>query len=378
MYQICYKTELLVGAGALRGLEKYQQQTILVVADPFLEKAGQLEEILAYLPASNQVTIFSEIQPDPPIEVVIAGIQVCPEDGVDLILAIGGGSALDAAKAIYYFGKKQGRFKEVELVAIPTTSGTGSEVTDFSVITDAELGRKYPIVDRSLLPDVAILDAELVKSLPRSITADTGMDVLTHVLEAYVSPKASDFSDALVEKTVQLVFEYLPRAYRNGQDLEAREKMHVASTMAGMAFNSTSLGITHSLSHAAGAVFHIPHGRLNSILLPQVIAFNAGLDGVRLDREHMETAKRYQRLARLLGCSASNPGLGVKQFLQALKSLQRKLDLPLTFAKYGVDRALFDEKKETIAASAIQDPCTLTNPRQPNPDDLVTILENLY
>lgn len=378
MYRIHYKTELVVGTNALEELTTFKNQGILVVADPFLEKTGLLEEVKGYLDNSNQVIIFTDICPDPPIEVIVAGIQSCEGQSIDAILAIGGGSALDAAKAIYYFGKKEGVFQEVTLIAIPTTSGTGSEVTDFSVITDADLGRKYPIVDRELLPDLAILDANLVRSLPRQITADTGMDVLTHVLEAYVSTQATDFSDALVEKTVQLVFEYLPKAYRNGQDMEAREKMHVASTMAGMAFNTTSLGIVHSLSHASGAVFHIPHGRMNSILLPKVIAYNAGLDGARIVNHQLEVAKRYQHLARILGCSAPNPAQGVKQLLDKIRQLQRKLDLPHTLSAYGVAKESFSKEKNSIAQAALQDPCTLTNPRQPSILDLTTILDGIY
>ncbi|MBG9366625.1 1-propanol dehydrogenase PduQ [Streptococcus sp. NLN64] len=378
MYRIHYKTELVIGTNALEELRSFQNQGILMVADPFLEKTGQLEYVKNHLDSSNRVTVFTEVCPDPPIEVIVAGIQSSQEQTIDIILAIGGGSALDAAKAIYYFGKKEGGFQEVTLIAIPTTSGTGSEVTDFSVITDADLGRKYPIVDRELLPDLAILDANLVRSLPRQITADTGIDVLTHVLEAYVSTQATDFSDALVEKTVQLVFEYLPKAYRNGQDMEAREKMHIASTMAGMAFNTTSLGIVHSLSHASGAVFHIPHGRMNSILLPKVIAYNAGLEGARIGNQQLEVAKRYQQLARILGCSAPNPAQGVKQLLDKLRQLQRKLDLPETLAAYGIDQPSFEREKESIAESALKDPCTVTNPRQPSVSDLATILSTSY
>lgn len=379
MYRIFYKTELFIGSGSLEQLKTYQNQSIFIVADPFLVQTGQLEELVeTYLDASNQIQIFSEIVPDPPIEVVVQGIQVAHRKVPQLMIAIGGGSAIDAAKAIYYFAKEQGLFEDICFVAIPTTSGTGSEVTDFSVITDTELGQKYSIVSRDLLPDVAILDADLVRSLPSSITADTGMDVLTHAFEAYVSTQATDFSDALAEKAVQLVFEYLPRAYRNGQDLEAREKLHTASTLAGMAFNTASLGVNHSLAHAAGARFHIPHGRLNSILMPAVIRYNAGYQYGKIQPECLGTAKRYQHLAKLLGCSASNPGQGVRQLIEAINRLQSQLKLPKSLSQYGVSVSLFQECREELARAALVDKCSLTNPRQVDEVDLLAVLDDCF
>lgn len=378
MYNIFYKTELCIGKGALEQLKQYRNEHILVVADPFLQESGQLGSILEYLDSSNQILVFTDIVPDPPIETVVAGIQSAEGQPISIVLTIGGGSAIDAAKAIYYFAKKQGIFSQAILIAIPTTSGTGSEVTDFSIITDAARGTKYPLVSREILPDVAILDANLVASLPAHITADTGMDVLTHAIEAYVSTNATDFSDALAEKAIKLVFEYLPKAYKDGQDMVAREKMHVASTLAGMAFNTASLGINHGLAHAAGAKFHIPHGRLNSILMPHVIQYNANL-GPRLSREEERTAaKRYQDIAKLLGCSATSPVMGVKQLIDAIKTLQRKLDLPSSLRAYGIDQSTFEEFKYEIAETSILDKCTATNPRVPTAEDALKVLENAF
>ncbi len=380
MYKISYKTELHVGKGALQQLSHYKNEHILVVADPFLKTSGTLDAILANFDDSNDIVVFTDIVPDPPIETVVAGIKSAGDKPISIVLSIGGGSAIDASKAMYYFAKKQGAFSEAILIAIPTTSGTGSEVTSFSVITDAERGTKYPLVTKEILPDVAILDADLVLSLPGNITADTGMDVLTHAIEAYVSTKATDFSDALAEKAIKLVFEYLPKAYKNGQDVEAREKMHAASTLAGMAFNTAYLGINHSLAHAAGAKFHVPHGRLNSILMPHVIQYNAGIDLNNRSRQAVDktVASRYQDIAKLLGCSASSPVSGVRQLVEAIKKLQRKLEMPTSLREYGVKADVFAQYKVEISEAALHDGCTPTNPRVPTAEELLKVLEKAF
>ena len=380
MYKISYKTELHVGKGALQQLSHYKNEHILVVADPFLKTSGTLDAILANFDDSNDIVVFTDIVPDPPIETVVAGIKSAGDKPISIVLSIGGGSAIDASKAMYYFAKKQGAFSEAILIAIPTTSGTGSEVTSFSVITDAERGTKYPLVTKEILPDVAILDADLVLSLPGNITADTGMDVLTHAIEAYVSTKATDFSDALAEKAIKLVFEYLPKAYKNGQDVEAREKMHAASTLAGMAFNTASLGINHSLTHAAGAKFHVPHGRLNSILMPHVIQYNAGIEFNNRNRQATDktVASRYQDIAKLLGCSASSPVSGVRQLVEAIKKLQRKLEMPTSLREYGVKADAFAQYKVEISEAALHDGCTPTNPRVPTAEELLKVLEKAF
>lgn len=380
MYKISYKTELHVGKGALQQLSHYKNEHILVVADPFLKTSGTLDAILANFDDNNDIVVFTDIVPDPPIETVVAGIKSAGDKPISIVLSIGGGSAIDASKAMYYFAKKQGAFSEAILIAIPTTSGTGSEVTSFSVITDAERGTKYPLVTKEILPDVAILDADLVLSLPGNITADTGMDVLTHAIEAYVSTEATDFSDALAEKAIKLVFEYLPKAYKNGQDVEAREKMHAASTLAGMAFNTASLGINHSLAHAAGAKFHIPHGRLNSILMPHVIQYNAGIEFNNRNRQATDktVASRYQDIAKLLGCSASSPVSGVRQLVEAIKKLQRKLEMPTSLREYGVKADAFAQYKVEISEAALHDGCTPTNPRVPTAEELLKVLEKAF
>ena len=204
--------------------------------------------------------------------------------------------------------------------------------------------------------------------------------MLTHAIEAYVSTEATDFSDALAEKAIKLVFEYLPKAYKNGQDVEAREKMHAASTLAGMAFNTAYLGINHSLAHAAGAKFHVPHGRLNSILMPHVIQYNAGIEFNNRNRQATDktVASRYQDIAKLLGCSASSPVSGVRQLVEAIKKLQRKLEMPTSLREYGVKADAFAQYKVEISEAALHDGCTPTNPRVPTAEELLKVLEKAF
>lgn len=237
-----------------------------------------------------------------------------------MVIGFGGGSALDAAKAIVWFGRQCGI--EIETcVAIPTTSGTGSEVTSACVISDPEKGIKYPLFDNALYPDIAILDPSLVVSVPPAITANTGMDVLTHALEAYVSPRASDFTDALVEKAVQIVFQYLPTAVKKGDCLATRGKMHNASTLAGIAFSQAGLGLNHALAHQLGGQFHLPHGLANALLLTAVIRFNAG---------DPRAAKRYARLAKTchLCPDNANDTASLNALIQHIEQLKTTCTLP--------------------------------------------------
>lgn len=378
MDKISFKTDIYMGQGALDRLTELRNKRIFVVTDPFMVKSGMINLLFERLHESNKQYIFSNIVPDPPIEVVTEGLEALSSFNTDMIIAVGGGSAIDAAKAMKIFAKKLMNQQDIPFVAIPTTRGTGSEVTSFSVISDKKKNIKYPLVSHDMLPEEAILDPELVKSVPDFITADTGMDVLTHAIEAYVSTKANDISDALAEKALKLVFAYLPKAHKDGSDLEAREKMHNASCLAGMAFNIASLGLNHGIAHVAGAKFKIAHGRMNSLLLPHVIEFNADYKPGYGKDEGNAAAARYAEISRSLGLPASNSRSGVRSLVQAIKQLQKQLKMPQTLKDCNIAYSTLEEMQEAIAQGALKDGCTATNPRVPSDADVIGILNKMY
>ncbi|MFD3446739.1 1-propanol dehydrogenase PduQ [Microbacteriaceae bacterium 4G12] len=378
MDKVSFKTDIYMGNRALDRLCEIREKKVFVITDPFMVSSGGIEQITNRLhKGNNEVCVFSDIVPDPPIETVVAGVKEIEAFRPDIMIALGGGSAIDAAKAIKEFSLKIIGDGRMPFIAIPTTSGTGSEVTSFSVITDRDKHIKYPLVADTLLPEEAILDPELVKTVPKAVTADTGLDVLTHALEAYVSIRANEISDALAEKAVFLVFEYLQRAYDNGNDMEAREKMHIASCIAGMAFNLVGLGLNHGIAHVCGAKFHIPHGRMNSILLPAVIEYNADVKGYE-SRDCSLAAKKYATLAKRLGLAASNPRTGVKSLIRAIENLQKQMDMPTCLRACGVSYTKIEDLKESIAQAALQDGCTKTNPKQPTAKEIQKIILKIY
>lgn len=373
-----------------------------IVTDPGMVKLGYVDKVLYYLRKRQDYVhceIFSEVEPDPSIETVMKGAEMMANFQPDVIIALGGGSAMDAAKGMWlfyehpeteFFGLKQ-KFLDIrkrivkypnlgqraQFVAIPTTSGTGSEVTSFSVITDKEANIKYPLADYELTPDVAIIDPQFVMTVPKHITADTGLDVLTHAIEAYVSCMANDFTDGLAVKAIQLVFEYLPRAYKNGQDEEAREKVHNASTIAGMAFANAFLGINHSLAHKLGAEFHIAHGRANAVLMPHVIRYNATKPKKFTafpKYNHFKADKRYAEIARILGLPASTTEEGVESLVQAIIKLAKELEVPMSLESNNINKVEFESKVDYLADRAFEDQCTTANPKLP----LVTELAEIY
>ncbi len=377
MQEFSFSTRIYFGSSALARLEQIKGKKILIITDAFMMKSGAVDQIKSHLPGC-EISIFSGVLPDPPIEVVAQGVKALQECNAEILVALGGGSTLDAAKAIHAIAGEATDLdtEHIEYFAIPTTSGTGSEVTDFAVITDAEKGIKYPLVSPSLRPLVAILDPSLVVTAPPSVTADTGMDVITHALEAYVSTGANDFSDALCEKSLSLSFRFLPLAFQNGQDLLAREKMHNASCMAGLAFNSAGLGVNHGLAHAIGGRLHIPHGRLNAMLLPLVMRYNARLDDPS-STPPVLAAKKYQHIAKVLGMPAPAAKLGASNVIRTVERLVHNLGIPATLREYGTDMELFRKLREDIISAAMDDITTSYNPRKVTKADLSILLDRL-
>ncbi|MED4354967.1 iron-containing alcohol dehydrogenase [Schinkia azotoformans] len=380
MEEISFRTKIYTGENALDRLKTISSEKIMIISDPYIVKSGIIQEVVSRLESNgNAYIIFDNIIPDPPLETVAAGVKELLHFSPSIIIAIGGGSAIDAAKAIKDFSEKlQPKEAKMTFIAVPTTSGTGSEVTSFSVITDKDKGVKYPLVADSLLPDEAILDTALVMTVPSTITADTGMDVLTHALEAYVSIKANSFSDAFAEKAIQLVFEYLPRAYENGNDLEAREKIHQASCLAGLAFNMVGLGINHSIAHVCGAQFKIAHGRMNAILLPTVIEYNADLPGYdNRNASFTAAAKKYAHAAKIIDSPIPSTRSGVKSLLARISKLKKTLNIPESLTECGVTKEQLKEAQEKIITTALNDACTVTNPRTPSRSDIETIIDKI-
>lgn len=375
MREFSFSTRIFFGEGALERLARVKNKRVMMVTDHYMAQSGTAERVASHL-TDCQLTIFSGVTPDPSIHVVSEGVKVLLDCKAEVMIALGGGSAIDAAKAIRAVASKmEGSGIQIEeCFAIPTTSGTGSEVTEAAVITDTDKGVKYPLVSQELRPPIAILDPELVLSAPPSVTADTGMDVLTHALEAHVANAASDFTDALAEKSIALTFRFLPIATLDGSDLHARERMHNASCMAGLAFNSAGLGVCHSIAHAVGGQLHISHGRLNAMLLPHVLAFNADLQnpaGFTL------AAKKYQHIAKLLYLPAPTVRLGVTNLITEVERLMQTINIPANLRECGADMDKFKSVRSDIVRAALNDRFVTDNPRPVRERDVEFLLSKL-
>ncbi len=384
-----------------------EMNRVFIVTDRSMVDLGFVNKVTDQLNQRRnkvQYQLFCDVEPDPSIATVQRGVEVMRSFQPDTIIALGGGSSMDAAKGMWLFyehpevdfndlkqkfidiRKRAFRYpelgKKAHLVCIPTTSGTGSEVTPFAVISDKIANKKYPLADYSLTPTIAIVDPCFTQNLPASITADTGMDVLTHATEAYVATLANDYTDGLCLQAIKMVFKYLPRAVANGKnDPEAREKMHNASCIAGMAFANAFLGVNHSLAHKIGAEFHVPHGRANAILLPHVIRYNGTKpqkNSVWPKYNYYRADEKYQEIAQLLGLPASTPAEGVASYAEACAKLGASVGIKMNFQDQGIDEQTWKDKERRIALLAYEDQCSPANPRLPMIDDMIDILEKSY
>ena len=368
--------ELYHGLGSLENLKELKgKKAAFIIGGGSVQKNGVLERAQNYLKEVNiESVVFSGVEADPSIETVIKGAEFLTQEQPDIIIGLGGCSAIDAAKGmwIYYeypdskleelkelFAVKKLRKKAI-MVAIPTTSGTGTEITGLAVITDREKGTKYPIVSYELTPDMAIIDGELSASMPENVTANTGLDALSHGVEAYASNISERYSDTLAKSAIELVFKNLLTAVSEGSNLEVRQAMHDASCMAGMSFNNVWLGIVHSMSHQIGGTFGIPHGCGNAILMPNVIRYNS------------KETEKYTDLAQMIGKSTA------EEFAQAVSDLRQSVGVVGSLKEYGIDQKEWEAKLDTLTENAMKDPCTLFNPRKPKFEEIKAILQACY
>jgi alcohol dehydrogenase class IV len=375
--------DIYFGKDAILELKKLNSfKRPFIVADDAMVKLGWLDMLIRLMNEAGMenITCFTQVEAEPSVETVKAGARSMTENSSDVIIAIGGGSVLDAAKAMWVFYEHPDLSfedilnkplpplrKKAIMVAIPSTSGTGSEVTAYSVITDHATKIKYPIADFNITPDVAILDSDLTTTMPPALVAYTGMDALTHAIEAYVSLERSRFTRPLSIHAISIIVSYLEDSFAG--DADARDEIHVASCLAGISFTNAQLGICHSIAHKAGGLFGIPHGLCNSILLPFVIEYN---------KKNHAALRHYANIARRMGYDGDRDKHLVISLVREVRTLAENLDLPLTFADAGVNEFKLDNFKREIAENAFLDPCTLSNPRETSPDDLGRILESAY
>lgn len=383
MMRFTLPRDVYYGKDALEQLKTLQgKKAVLVLGGGSMKRFGFVDKVVSYLnEAGIEVKLFENVEPDPSVETVMKGAAMMREFEPDWIVAMGGGSPIDAAKAMWVFYEyPDTTFEEIiqpfsfptlrtkaKFLAIPSTSGTATEVTAFSVITDYEKGIKYPLADYNITPDVALVDPALAETMPPKLVAHTGMDALTHAIEAYVSTLNSPFTDPLALKAIDMVFKYLPDSYKG--DMAAREQMHYAQCLAGMAFTNALLGIVHSMAHKTGAAFstgHIPHGCANAIYLPYVIKFNK------------KTAMdRYAQIARHIGITGTDEEC-VDALCKKIDEYNAKLDIPKTLQEFGINEAEFKEKVAKISELAISDACTGSNPRQITPDEMERLFTCIY
>ena len=378
--------DLYHGKGALDALKDLDgKRAIVVVGGGSMKRFGFLDKVEANLKAAGmEVSLFEGVEPDPSVETVMKGAEAMRQFQPDWIVAIGGGSPIDAAKAMWAFYEyPETTFEQLitpfsfpklrtkaRFCAIPSTSGTATEVTAFSVITDYAKGIKYPLADFNITPDVAIVDPELAETMPKKLTAHTGMDAMTHAIEAYVSTLHCNYTDPLALHAIKMISADLVDSY-NG-DMDARDRMHDAQCLAGMAFSNALLGIVHSMAHKTGAAFstgHITHGLANAMYLPYVIAYNAKADGV---------AERYADIARTMGVVGDTTAELVEGLRAKIRSMNDAMGIPNTLKDFGILEDEFKEKLDAIAANAVGDACTGSNPRPIDPPTMAKLFTCIY
>ena len=381
MQRFTIPRDLFFGEDAISYLKTIKgQRAFIVIGSERLVKDGTAGKVEAYLKEANiESQLFVGIENDPSVATVMKGAEAMRNFNPDVIVGIGGGSPIDAAKAMWIFYEyPEFTFEEAakpfnlpelrqkaKFYAIPTTSGTATEVTSFSVITDHETGIKYPIADYNITPDVAIVDTNLVQSMPKTLVANTGMDALTHALEAYVSVMRSPFTDALAMKSIEMIAANLVDSF-NGVD-QARKDMHIAQNLAGMAFSNAILGIVHSMAHKTGKILDIPHGMANAIYLSYAIDFNAKKAG-----------KDYADVARMLKLKGTTDEELVESLVQYIADLRTQMNMPHSLKEYGIDEKLFNEKLDDLSATSVADPCTGTNPREISVEEMKKLFTAIY
>lgn len=361
------------GIGSIENLKELRgKKAVIVTGSGSMKKAGYLDKAIDILKVVGiDSASFEGVEPDPSIETVMKGVEVFNKEQPDVIVGLGGCSAIDAAKAMWVFYEyPDTKFEDIippfkikplrnkaKFVAIPSTSGTGTEVTCVSVITDRNRGVKYPLVSYEICPDIAIVDGALCKTMPPSVTANTGMDALSHDCEAFVSTLANHYTDALAAESVKIIFQNLPKSYNDGNDIEARQAMHDASCLAGMSFTNAILGIIHSMAHQLGGMFGVPHGRANALLMPNTIRYNS------------KSTDKYSYLAQIVGKTTA------EEFAQEVEKLRKNVGIEDSLKEYGIEENIWQEKLDTITQNAMNDPCTGTNPRKPTLEDIKKIYE---
>lgn len=373
--------DLYYGKGSMEVLKTLKgKKATVVVGGGSMKRFGFLDTVETYLKeAGMEVQLIEGVEPDPSVETVLKGAKLMQEFQPDWIVSIGGGSPIDAAKAMWVFYEHpEAKFEDIakpfnipalrnkaRFVAIPSTSGTATEVTAFAVITDYKAGIKYPMADFEITPDIAILDPEIAYKMPEKLTAHTGIDALTHATEAITASQASDFSDPLALKAIKMIKENLEASYKG--DENARDNMHIAQCLAGMAFSNALLGISHSMAHKTGAIFHIPHGCANGIFLPYVIQYN---------RKNAES--KYAEIARYIGLTGNNDAELCDAYISYIQQLNKKLNIPASLKEYGISESLFTENLDRISNNAALDACTFSNPRETKAADFKRIFTATY